>query len=135
MSEVKKKTVLLVDDSEETRRMYAAPLELEGYRVLEAENGAEGVELATSSVPDLIFMNMAMPKMDGWSAIRVLRGDDRTAAIPVVALTGFDERAARERADLVGSDEYLTKPCEPSRVLEEVRKRLGGANDAGKAAD
>ena len=118
------KTVLLVDDSAETRGMYAVRLRSEGYEVLEAPDGEEGVRVASEHRPDLIFMNMALPELDGWSAIALLKQNDRTAGIPIVALTGFDEQAARIRAEEVGSDGFIEKPCEPSRLLEEVNRRL-----------
>ena len=124
------KTVLLVDDSAETRGMYAVRLRSEGYEVLEAPDGEEGIRVASEHRPDLIFMNMALPELDGWSAIALLKQNDRTAGIPVVALTGFDEQAARVRAEEVGSDGFIEKPCEPSRLLEEVQRRLAPAEPA-----
>lgn len=119
------RTVLLVDDSQETREMYAVRLREEGYQVLEAEDGARGIDLAVEHRPDIIFMNLAIPEVDGWTAIARLKEDPRTRAIPVVALSGFDEASARIRAEACGSDAFLGKPCEPSRVLEEVRRHLG----------
>lgn len=119
------KTVLLVDDSQETRGMYALRLRAEGYRVLEAEDGADGIDMALEHQPDLIFMNLSIPKVDGWTAIARLKGEALTRDIPVIALSGFDEEAARDRAEASGSDGFLGKPCEPSRVLAEVQKRLG----------
>lgn len=121
------KTVLLVDDSAETRNMYAIRLRDEGYDVLEAPDGEAGIRVASESRPDLIFMNMALPELDGWTAIALLKQNDRTAGIPIVALTGFDEQAARARAEEVGSDGFIGKPCEPSRLLEEVQRRLAPA--------
>ena len=124
------KTVLLVDDSAETRAMYAVRLRSEGYTVLEAGDGENGVRIAGEERPDLIFMNMAIPELDGWTAIALLKQNDATAGIPVIALTGFDETAARARAEQVGSDGFIGKPCEPSVLLAEVRRRLEGREDA-----
>lgn len=124
------KTVLLVDDSAETRNMYAVRLRGEGYDVLEAADGEAGIRVASENRPDLIFMNMALPELDGWTAIALLKQNDRTAGIPIVALTGFDEQAARARAEEVGSDGFIGKPCEPSRLLEEVQRRLAPAEPA-----
>lgn len=118
------KTVLLVDDSAETRHMYAVRLRDEGYHVLEAADGETGIEMAGERRPDLIFMNMALPEIDGWTAIALLKENDRTAGIPIIALTGFDATAARLRAEQVGSDGFIGKPCEPSRLLEEVQRWL-----------
>lgn len=107
--------------------MYALRLREEGYEVIEAADGREGVEAATQQRPDLVFMNMALPVLDGWTAIALLREDDRTATIPIIALTGFDEESARDRAEQAGCSAFLEKPCKPSRLAEEVRQWLGPA--------
>lgn len=107
--------------------MYALRLREEGYGVIEASDGRMGVEMAIEQAPDLIFMNMALPEIDGWTAIELLRQDERTATVPIVVLTGFDEESARERAEEVGCDGFIEKPCEPSRLAEEVRRRVGPA--------
>lgn len=104
--------------------MYAVRLREEGYEILEASDAEHGISIATRHRPGLIFMNLALPEMDGWTAISVLKQDVRTAEIPVVALTGFDATAARLRAEQVGSDGFIAKPCEPSRLLQEVRRWL-----------
>jgi two-component system, cell cycle response regulator DivK len=117
-------TILLVDDSEATRGMYTVRLRQEGYDVLEAGDGALGIAMATTHRPDLIFMNLSIPTVDGWTAIERLKEDPRTRHIPVVALSGFDEDPARARAEESGSDAFLAKPCEPSRLLEEARRYL-----------
>lgn len=121
------KTVLLVDDSGDTREMYALRLRQEGYGVIEASDGRMGVEVATEQLPDMIFMNMALPELDGWTAIELLREDRRTATVPIIVLTGFDEESARGRAEEAGCDGFMEKPCEPSRLAEEVRRWLGPA--------
>lgn len=118
------KTVLLVDDSAETRGMYATRLRQAGYEVLEAADGEEGILAAATHQPDLIFMNLAIPEIDGLTATALLKQNELTAGIPVVTLTGFDEAAARARAEDVGSDGFIGKPCEPSRLVQEVRRRL-----------
>lgn len=122
-------TVLIVDDNESSRRMYAKALQHYGYRVLQAADGADGVRTARAEVPDVILMDIAMPVLDAWGALRLLKASPETAEIPVVALTGFTSPGDRAGALEAGFTSFLPKPCEPRRVLEEVR-RLTGAEDA-----
>lgn len=123
---MQKKTILLVEDNEDNREIYAVYLTHAGYSVLQASNGAEGVTAARASHPDLILMDLSMPVMDGWTATKALKADDATAAIPVLALSAHvlmsgEHQAMRE----MGFDAYLTKPVEPTAVLAAVRDRIG----------
>lgn len=126
------KRVLLVDDSFDNRDIYRVVLEFSGYEVFEAANGSEGVRLAAEVHPDLILMDLAMPVMDGWQALRILRTVPKLLEIPVVAISAHvlvkDAYADAKRA---GFAEYLTKPIEPKRVLEVVRGLIGDAASAG----
>ncbi len=119
------KTVLLVEDNEDNRIVYATVLEHFGYRVIEAKDGAEGVRLAREAHPDVVLMDISIPVIDGWRATSMLKGDPDTTAIPVIALTAHALPEDRERSAEVGCDGYLAKPCEPSRVLAEVKRVLG----------
>jgi CheY-like chemotaxis protein len=129
---VKAARILIVDDSDSTRRMYVKALCHNGYEVIEAANGAEGVRLARIHRPDVILMDIAMPVLDAWEAIRLLKSAEDTAAIPVVALTGHTTEGDREGALEAGFSSFLPKPCEPSRVLEEIR-RFTSATEAAKS--
>src|SRR5690606_9680710 len=91
-------TVLIVDDNVSSRRMYAKAMRHYGYRVLEAGDGAEGVRLARAERPDVILMDIAMPVLDAWGAMRLLRSSPSTSSIPVVALTGFTSAGDRAGA-------------------------------------
>jgi CheY-like chemotaxis protein len=122
---VSEATVLIVDDHESGRKMYAKALQHYGYRVLQAADGAEGVEVARAEKPDLILMDIAMPVLDAWGAMRLLQESAETASIPVVALTGFSSEGDRAGAVKAGFKGFLSKPCEPQRVLEEVRRLIG----------
>lgn len=122
------KTVLLVEDNEDNRIVYATVLKHFGYRVLEARDGQEGVRLAREEHPDIVLMDISIPLLDGWHATAQLKASPETASIPVVALTAHALPEDREKAYAVGCDGYLAKPCEPSRVLSEVR-RLAGPSD------
>lgn len=122
------KAVLLVDDDRDNRIIYRAVLEHAGYTVIEAEDGVEGVRLARVHQPDMILMDLSMPRLDGWGAIRELKEDDRTAAIPVCALSAHVLLTGDyERARAAGFECYLTKPIAPRQVLGEVQERIGPA--------
>ena len=117
--------ILVVDDYQDAREMYAEYLQFSGFRVAEARNGNEAVAQAFSLRPDLILMYLSLPGMDGWEATRVLKADDRTRHIPVVALTGHALAGASEGARKAGCDSFVTKPCLPDDLVVEVRRMLG----------
>ena len=116
--------ILVVDDYQDAREMYAEYLQFSGFRVAEARNGNEAVAQAFSLRPDLILMDLSLPGMDGWEATRVLKSDDRTKHIPVVALTGHALAGASEGARKAGCDSFVTKPCLPDDLVVEVRRML-----------
>jgi CheY-like chemotaxis protein len=113
--------VLLVDDLEDNRDMYAEYLEQSGYRVAQAADGRQGVAVARELLPDLVVMDLSLPVLDGCAAIRLLRADDHTASIPVIALTGRTEPRDVQRAQAAGCDAFLVKPCLPSALLAVIR--------------
>lgn len=116
-------TVLVVDDSADTRAVLRRTLASYGYRVVEARDGSEAVEVAVSECPDLILMDLNMPVMDGLAAteqIRELR--DRCGNVPVVAVTAFDTYGMREAATNVGCNAYLLKPL----ALDELESVVAG---------
>ena len=117
--------ILVVDDYQDAREMYAEYLQFSGFRVAEARNGNEAVTQALSLRPDLILMDLSLPGMDGWEATRVLKADDRTRHIPVVALTGHALAGASEGARKAGCDSFVTKPCLPEDLEATVRRLLG----------
>lgn len=119
--------VLIIDDSDATRRMYAKALTHYGLKVIEATNGGEGVQMANSHRPDVIIMDIAMPVLDAWAAIRLLQASPETAPIPVIALTGHTSPGDREGALQAGFHGFLGKPCEPRRVLAEIRRVVEAA--------
>ena len=116
--------VLLVEDQEDNRDMLSRRLVKRGYEVSIAVDGAEGVEKARNEGPDLILMDMSLPVMDGWEATRILKGEDGTRSIPVVALTAHAMSTDREKAFEAGCDAYETKPIELPRLLETMEKLL-----------
>jgi two-component system cell cycle response regulator DivK len=116
--------ILVVDDYQDAREMYAEYLQFSGFRVAEARNGNEAVAQAFSLRPYLILMDLSLPGMDGWEATRVLKADERTKHIPVVALTGHALAGASEGARKAGCDSFVTKPCLPDDLVVEVRRML-----------
>jgi two-component system, cell cycle response regulator DivK len=116
--------ILVVDDYQDAREMYAEYLQYSGFRVAEARNGNEAVAQARSLKPDLILMDLSLPGMDGWEATRVLKADDETRHIPIVALTGHALAGASEGARKAGCDSFVTKPCLPDDLVVEVRRML-----------
>jgi CheY-like chemotaxis protein len=116
--------VLVVDDYDDSREMYAEFFELSGFQVAQARDGAQSLQKALELVPDVILMDLALPGMDGWEAIRQLRANARTKHIPVVALTGHDLKDATAGTDVPGWDSLVTKPCLPENLVEEVQRVL-----------
>ena len=123
--------VLLVEDQADLRQLYAQQLICHGFDVIEAENGDAAIVRTSEHAPDVVLMDLSLPVVDGWEATRRLKGDTRTAHIPIVALTAHALATDRARAMEAGCDAYLAKPVEPRRVLEEVRRLL----DQGPPAD
>jgi two-component system cell cycle response regulator DivK len=122
------RTVLIVEDQIEMRAIAAAYLESRGYRVLATDNGADAVRQARAEQPDLIFMDISVPGMDGIRATAEIKRDPATRAIPVVILTAHPYGSVGKRAMDAGCDGWLNKPCDPRRLLQEVQRRVGAAN-------
>jgi two-component system, cell cycle response regulator DivK len=116
--------VLLVDDYPDAREMYTEYLEFSGFDVIGAGNGLEALQRAVDDNPDIILMDLSLPVMDGWEATRRLKADNRTASIPVVALTGHALAGISEGAKKAGCDAFVTKPCLPEDLVREIRKIL-----------
>jgi CheY-like chemotaxis protein len=125
-----KRTVLLVEDNADNRTVYRSVLEHMGYDVQEAADGEEGIRIAGELRPDLILMDLSIPKCDGLEATRRLKAHPDTEAIPVVALTAHALPEDRARANEAGCDSCLAKPVEPARVLAEVERLIGRAKDS-----
>ena len=116
--------ILLVEDNEMNRDMLSRRLIRKGYEITIAVDGEEGVEKAISLKPDLILMDMSLPKIDGWEATRQVKANPETQKIPVIALTAHAMAEDREKALSAGCDEYDTKPVELPRLLEKIQAML-----------
>jgi CheY-like chemotaxis protein len=118
--------ILLVEDNEMNRDMLSRRLLRNGFDVIMAVNGQEGIDLATSQTPDLILMDMSLPVLDGWDATRQLKANPATAGIPVIALTAHAMESDREKALAAGCDDFDTKPIELPRLLGKMKALLPG---------
>jgi CheY-like chemotaxis protein len=116
--------VLIVEDDPETRHFYRAILEQGGFRIEQAHNGLQALEKAIAACPDLILTDIAVPGIDGIELCRRLRADERTRAIPVLAITGYGDRHYPDRVIDAGANHVLTKPCGPDLLVSEARRLL-----------
>ena len=116
--------VLVVEDYQDAREMYAAYLQFSGFTVAEAANGVEAIDKTRDLLPDIVLMDLALPRMDGWEATRRLKADPRTKHIPVVALTGHALAGHAEGAREAGCDAFVTKPCLPDMLVAEIKRVL-----------
>jgi two-component system, cell cycle response regulator DivK len=121
------KTVLLVEDNEDNRIIYATALRFAGYDVIEAITGTEAVHFARTRLPDLILMDISVPELDGWEATAIIKADPGTKHIPVIAVTAHALRGDETRSREAGCDGYLAKPIAPGKLLAEVDRRFGRA--------
>jgi two-component system, cell cycle response regulator DivK len=121
--------ILIVEDNEMNLDMLTRRLTRRGYNVISATDGVEGLQLASYELPDLVLMDMSLPKMDGWEATRHLKANSETKDIPVIALTAHAMVGDREKALAAGCDDYDTKPIELSRLLLKIGNLLGESND------
>jgi len=119
--------VLLVEDNEMNRDMLSRRLVRNGYEVVIAVNGQEGLDMAAGEKPDLILMDMSLPVLDGWEATRRLKADPATSAIPVIALTAHAMESDKEKALAAGCDDFDTKPIELPRLLEKMKAFAPGS--------
>jgi CheY-like chemotaxis protein len=117
--------ILLVEDNEMNRDMLSRRLERRGYEVVIAVDGQQGVDLAQSTHPDLILMDMSLPVIDGWEATRQLKARDDMKTTPIIALTAHAMSGDREKALEAGCDDYDTKPIELPRLLGKIEALLG----------
>ena len=115
--------VLVVEDNEKNMKLFRDVLQATGYATLEATSGEEAVELARTSVPALVLMDVQLPGIDGVEALARLRGDERTASIPVIALTAQAMEGDRERFLDAGFDGYLSKPVDVVELIGAVQEQ------------
>ncbi len=117
--------ILLIEDHEMNRDMLSRRLKRKGYEVLEAGDGLEGIDMANTSKPDLILMDMSLPELDGWEATRRLKADPNTQNIPILGLSAHAMSGDRQKGLAAGCDDYDTKPIDFKRLLGKVSHFLG----------
>ena len=118
--------ILVVEDNEKNMKLVRDVLQAKGYRTLEATTGGRAVELATEHGPDLVLMDVQLPDINGLEALGRLRADERTASIPVLAVTAQAMQGDRERFLAAGFDGYVSKPLDIVELVETVKKHCDG---------
>ncbi len=113
--------ILVVDDSDVIRSLIVLNLQLEGYDVVEARNGAECLDMVGSAQPDLVTLDVAMPVLDGFATAARLRADPATAGIRIVMVSARAQGSDLARGEEVGVDAYVTKPFDPEHLIETIR--------------
>ncbi|MBL8675292.1 MAG: response regulator [Rhodospirillales bacterium] len=119
------KRVLVIEDTEDNRRIVRDLLTSVGYELIEAVDGGEGVEAAIREVPDLILMDIQLPVFDGYEATRRIKANEGTRHIPIIAVTSYALSGDDQKAKDAGCDAYLAKPYSPRQLLAMIRTHLG----------
>lgn len=120
------KKILIVDDETELLKAISIRLKASGYEVLTAQDGQEGLEKARNSNPDLIILDVLMPRLDGYEVCRLLKFDEKYSLIPVIMLTAKTQEVDKAMGKKVGANDYLTKPFETQDLIDKIKKHLGG---------
>jgi CheY-like chemotaxis protein len=121
-----KRRILIADDRASSRELLRLVLDRAGYDVIEAEDGVEALEQARVGNPDLILLDLQMPRLDGYGTIAELRREERFRALPILALTASAMRGDREKIMAAGFTDYLSKPAGPELLRETVARLLNG---------
>jgi two-component system cell cycle response regulator DivK len=129
-----KAVILLVEDFVDAREMYREYLEFSGFTVETACDGHEAIAKAHEHTPDLVLMDLSLPRLDGWEATKRLRADPETAHLTIVALSAHALASDWERARLAGCDGFIAKPCLPQDLVEEMAGYLRAARAASAPA-
>ena len=118
------KKILYVEDNEDNIYMLTKRLKKKGFEISVANDGNEGVRLAKAEQPDLILMDLSLPELDGWEATRLIKNDDETKQIPLIALSAHAMKEHMDKAIEAGCDDYDTKPVDIKRLLGKIGKFL-----------
>ena len=123
-SHASQKTVLVVEDSATTRKVIAITLTRKGYKVIEAGDGLEALSKISEERPDLIMLDVILPKMDGYKILSIIKGNEEFKDIPVIMLTSRDGFIDKMKGRVAGSSAYLTKPFDPEKMIQEIEKHI-----------
>jgi DNA-binding response OmpR family regulator len=130
MTVVHNAKVLLVDDDPVILKLLQVNFEMEGYKVMTANDGVEGLEKARKERPDIVLLDIMMPRMDGLEVTKALKGDASTKDIPIILLSAKAQASDVQVGKDMGADDYLTKPFDPLELLDRVNELLeGGTRD------
>jgi CheY-like chemotaxis protein len=121
-----RRLILVVDDVDDNRELYAEYLDLAGFRAITAADGKAALALAAAEKPDLILLDLSLSGMDGCEVAARLKRDARTRQIPIIAITGHAQPEYAQRAREAGCDAFFTKPCPPARLTAEMHKLVAG---------
>ena len=119
------KKILVVEDDLVTQRVLSARLEINGYEVITAQDGEEGLKKARKESPDLVMLDLMMPKMTGYEVCRMLKFDDKYKNIPIIVLSALDQQDEREKAVKAGADAVFIKPFDLELLLVKIREFIG----------
>ncbi len=123
-------SILLIEDNEQNRYLLTFLLEKNGYRVVPAADGEQGLTLARTLVPAAVLLDIQLPRMDGYAVARALRGNDSLREVPIIAVTSYAMPGDREKALEAGCSGYIEKPIDPETFVSEVERHLGAARGA-----
>ena len=121
--------ILYVEDNEDNVYMLSRRLKRKGFEIVIAVDGEQGVEMASSEKPDLILMDLSLPKMDGWTATKQIKSNNDLKSIPIIALSAHAMEEHKQRALDSGCNDYDTKPVDIKRLLSKISNQLGIKND------
>ena len=121
--------ILYVEDNEDNVYMLSRRLKRKGFEIVVAIDGEQGVEMASSEKPDLILMDLSLPKMDGWTATKRIKSNNDLKSIPIIALSAHAMEEHKQRAIESGCNDYDTKPVDIERLLSKISAQLGAKND------
>ena len=116
------RTILLIEDNEQNRYLVTFILEKHGYRVLYAQNGIDGIEMAKKDAPDMILLDIQLPIMDGYAVAAELRKIESIQTVPIIAITSFAMPGDREKALAAGCTDHITKPIDPETFIPSIEK-------------
>ena len=120
--------ILYVEDNEDNIYMLSRRLKRNGFDLVIARDGEEGVEAAEKEIPDLILMDLSLPKLDGWGATKALKKNEKTQHIPIIALSAHAMQEHKESALQAGCNDYDTKPVDFARLLSKIEEQLAKVN-------
>jgi DNA-binding response OmpR family regulator len=122
--EMAEKRILVVEDEKDLVEILSVRLEASGYKVIAAYDGQEGLDKAKKEKPDLIILDLMLPKVDGYKVCRLLKFDEKYKKIPIIMFTARAQESDRKLGEEVGADGYITKPFEPKALLDKIAELL-----------